>query len=48
MPSETIHEIFLVLIGGCGGFLLREYLSGVYLPHTISEILRKEDKNKDA
>lgn len=40
----TIHEWFLLLIGVCLGFLLREYLPCVHLPSTVSELERKNGK----
>ena len=39
----TFNDSFLFVVGMCIGFFIREYLSGLKLPHTISEVLRKDE-----
>lgn len=45
MSDPWIHDAFKAAIFVIVGWLLREYLPQVVMPHTVSELRRKEDKN---
>lgn len=45
MTDPIVHDAFKCAICVIVGWLLREYLPQVVMPHTVSELRRKEDGN---